>query len=92
VSGLRREGHDHQARCRAVQAVHRVEALTELVAQDLEQKGLASGMGVAMHQKSGRFVHRDEVFVPVQHRDFCNLSLGHCFRSVRRAGSWACAP
>jgi len=43
--------------------VHRVEALPELVAQELEQKGFPAGVSVAVHQQSGWFVHGDEVFV-----------------------------
>jgi hypothetical protein len=41
--------------------MHRIEALTELIAQDLEQKWLASGVGVAVHQQPGWFVHGDKV-------------------------------
>ena len=89
VGGPGGKGHDHQARRGAVQAVHRVEASAEPVAQDLEQEGFASGVGVAVHQQPGGLVHGDEMVVPVQDLD---LSPGHGFRSVRRAGSWACAP
>ena len=70
------QGEEGQARSGAVETVHRVQRLTDLVAQRLEQKGTDPVPSMSVEQKTGGFVHRDQALVPMDDFDFGHQ---HCY-------------